>query len=240
MKLKTLILIISVSILGSCASIPKETVLLSQTLGKDLKELHNSHRNMVQLYYKKIKDNINVFVDEVYIPYNINYRINKEFQNYKNGEYSLYGLILPNPPKGIVELDTLQVNKKVIIYMEDILFIVKSNAEDYRNGLIAPIETEERKLLNKINLSYENVLLANASITNYLKSIRKLKETQQEILSMIGLSGADTTAINSLMTVSEKVNEAIKAGKKIDVESDNALEEIEKVTKKIKQLTTKN
>jgi hypothetical protein len=227
-------------LISSCASVPKETVLLSQTLGKDLKILHNSHRNIVQLYYKKIKDNINVFVEEVYTPYNINYRLNKELQDYKNGDYSLYGLMLPKPQGSIVKLDTLQVNKELINYMEDILFIVKSDIEDYRAELLSPIETEERELLNKINQSYENVLLANASITNYLKSIQKLKETQQEVLSMVGLSGADTTVINSLVTVSEKVNEAVKAGKKINIESDNALEEIEKVAKQIKTITTKN
>jgi methyl-accepting chemotaxis protein len=240
MKIKFIIFLITTTLITSCASIPKETVLLSQTLGKDLKILHNSHRNIVQLYYKKIKDNINVFVEEVYTPYNINYRLNKELQNYKNGKYSLYGLMLPKPLGSIVKLDTLQVNKEVINYMEDILFIVKSDIEDYRDELLSPIETEERELLNKINQSYENVLLANASITNYLKSIRKLKETQQEMLSMVGLSGADTKVINSLVTISEKVNEAVKAGKKINIESDKALEEIEKVTKKIKKLTTKN
>jgi hypothetical protein len=240
MKIKFIIFSITIALITSCASIPKETVLLSQTLGKDLKILHNAHRNIVQLYYKKIKDNINVFVEEVYTPYNINYRLNKELQNYKNGTYSLYGLILPKPLGNIVKLDTLQVNKEVINYMEDILFIVKSDIEDYRDQLLSPIEKEERELLNKINESYENVLSANASITNYLKSIRKLKETQQEMLTKIGLSGADTKVINSLVTISEKVNEAVKAGKKINIESDKALEEIEKVTKKIKKLTTKN
>jgi hypothetical protein len=240
MKIKFIIFVITATLISSCASVPKETVLLSQTLGKDLKILHNSHRNIVQLYYKKIKDNINVFVEEVYTPYNINYRLNKELQDYKNGDYSLYGLMLPKPQGSIVKLDTLQVNKELINYMEDILFIVKSDIEDYRAELLSPIETEERELLNKINQSYENVLLANASITNYLKSIQKLKETQQEVLSMVGLSGADTTVINSLVTVSEKVNEAVKAGKKINIESDNALEEIEKVAKQIKTITTKN
>ena len=149
-----------------------------------LKILHNSHRNIVQLYYKKIKDNINVFVEEVYTPYNINYRLNNELQNYKNGKYSLYGLILPKPLEGIVKLDTIQVNKEAINYMEDILFIVKSDIEDYRDGLLSPIETEERELLKKINQSYENVLLANASITNYLKSIRKLKASSKVLQLM--------------------------------------------------------
>lgn len=235
MKLKIITSIIVVTMLGSCASIPKETVILSQTLGKDLKELHNSHRNMVQLYYKKIKDNINVFVDEVYSPYIINYMLKAEMQGYKNGELSLYKAIEDGG-----KLATSSATENAMGYMQDFLEIIKSQIEEKRESLLSPIETEERELLNKINQSYENVLLANTSITNYLKSIRKLKETQQEVLSMVGLSGTDTTIINSLMTVSEKVNEVVKAGKKIDIESDKALEEIEKVTKEIKQLTNKN
>ena len=235
MKIKFIIFVITTTLITSCASVPKETVLLSQTLGKDLKILHNSHRNIVQLYYKKIKDNINVFVDEVYSPYIINYMLKTEMQGYKNGEQSLYKAIADGG-----KLATSSATENAMGYMQDFLEIVKLQIEEKKESLLPPLETEERELLNKINQSYENVLLANASITNYLKSIQKLKETQQEVLSMVGLSVADTTVINSLMTVSEKVNEAVKAGKKIDAESDKALEEIEKVTNKIKQLTTKN
>lgn len=235
MKLKIIASIIVLTILGSCASIPKETVLLSQTLSKDLKELHNSHRNMVQLYHKKIKDNIDVFIDEVYSPYIINDMLKAEMQGYKNGDPSLYKAIEDGG-----ELATSSATEDAMGYMQDFLEIVKLQIEEKRESLLYPIETEEIKLLNKINQSYENILLANASITNHLKSIRKLKETQREVISMVGLSGADTKVINSLMTVSEKVNETVKAGKKIDIESDKALEEIEKVTKEIKKLTNKN
>ena len=209
MKLKILAIATVILVLCSCASIPKETVVLSQALGKDLKELHNSHRNMVQLYYRKIKDNINEFIDEVYSPYIINNMLNAELQGYKRGEPSLYKAIEDGG-----KLATPQTTQEAMDYMQDFLEIVKSQTTEKREGLLSPIEKQERELLNKINQSYENVLLANTSITNYLKSIRKLKETQQEVLSMVGLSGADTTFINTLMNVSEKVNNAVKLGKK--------------------------
>lgn len=124
--------------------------------------------------------------------------------------------------------------------MQDFLEIVKLQIAEKEESLLSPLEKQENELLNKINQSYESVLLANTSITYYLKSIRKLKESQQEVLSIVGLTGADTTILNTLMNVSEKVNDAVKAGKKIDIESDKALEEIENVTEKIKKLTTKN
>lgn len=91
MKIKIIGISIALTILiSACVSIPKETVTLSQTLGKDLQILHNSHRNMVQLYYGKIKDNIYVFIDEVYAPYIINSMLNAELQSYKSGNPSLY------------------------------------------------------------------------------------------------------------------------------------------------------
>ncbi|QMU66112.1 MAG: hypothetical protein GKR88_18765 [Flavobacteriaceae bacterium] len=235
MKIKTLEILIFSIILTSCVSIPEETVILSQTVGKDIKELHNSHRNMVQLYYKKIKDNINVFIDEVYSPYIINNVLNAELQSYKIEEPSLYKAIEDGG-----KLTTPEATQEAVAYMQDVLDIVASQIAEKREDLLFPVEKQERELLNKINQSYENVLLANASITNYLKSIRKLKETQQEVLSKVGLSGADTAVINTLMNLSEKVNNAVKTGKRIDVESSKALEEIEKVTKQIKQLTTRN
>lgn len=234
-RLKIIASIIVLTILGSCASIPRETVLLSQTLGKDLKELHSSHRNMVQLYYKKIKDNINVFINEVYSPYIINNMLEAEMQGCKEGEPSLYKAI-----EDARKLATPEATENAMEYMQDFLEMVRLQIEEKRESLFSPIATQERKLLDKINHSYENVLLANTSISNYLKSIRKLKETQQEVLSMVGLSGADTAVINSLMTVSEKVNEAVKTGKKIDIESDKASEEIREVIEKIEQLTIKN
>jgi hypothetical protein len=220
--------------LTSCVSIPKETLTLSKTLGNDLVILHNSHRDMVQLYYQKIKDNINEFVDEVYAPYFISNLLNAELVGYKNGESSLYKSI-----EDASKSATSEVTKEALSYMQDVLELVKQNIDQQKESLLSPIETQEKELLNKINRSYENVLLANTSITNYLKSIQKLKETQQEVLSIVGLSGADTTIINTLMNVSEKVNDVVKAGKKIDIESDKALEKIDKLSEKIKKLTTK-
>lgn len=235
MKLRLLIAIISILMTGSCASVPPETVTLSQTLGKDIKELHKAHRNMVQLYYGKIKDNINIFIDEVYAPYIINYMLNSENERFKSGKPSLYQSIEEGR-----KLATPEATEDAITYLQDFLDVVNTQIDKKRKEILSPVQNQETGLLNKINESYENALLANASITNYLVSIRKLKETQQEVVSMVGLKGADTAIINTLMTVSENINDAVNLGKKIDIGSDKAFEDIENITNKIKELTNNN
>ena len=85
MNNKILTIIFSSLLLVSCASIPKETVTLSKTIGSDLQILHNSHRNMVQLYYNRIKLNINAFIDDVYAPFVIHYVLEVELNKHKRG-----------------------------------------------------------------------------------------------------------------------------------------------------------
>jgi hypothetical protein len=82
-------LLIVLFVLSTCASLPWETVTLSQTLGSDLNILHNAHRNIIEIHFNKIEDGINSFVDDVYAPYIINYVISRELQKYKEMKPSL-------------------------------------------------------------------------------------------------------------------------------------------------------
>ena len=100
MNNKILVVIFSALLLVSCASIPKETVTLSKTIGSDLQILHDSHRNMVQLYYNGIKLNINTFIDDVYAPFIIHHVLEVELNKHKRGESSIYGIIENAGKKG--------------------------------------------------------------------------------------------------------------------------------------------
>ena len=86
MKMKNLGFLIIIFLFTACVSIPKETVTLSQTLGSDLEVLHNAHRNIVDIHFKKVKDDINSFVDDVYAPFIINYVLKGELKKFKEGK----------------------------------------------------------------------------------------------------------------------------------------------------------
>jgi hypothetical protein len=234
MKIRNLIIVLTLVIFSGCASIPKEVVTLSQTLGKDIKVLHNSHINTVEVYFGKIKYDINSFIDEKYAPFIIHYVLKSELVNYKQGKTSLFGTIeIAGQKEGQKEAnDALNV-------MVDFQETARKQIESKREELLSPILKQESEITSAVNKSYENVQYANSSITAYLQSIRKVKEAQQQALSMVGLEGSDSLVTNSLVKLSEQVEKAVKTGKEIDIQSDDAYKQLERVANQMKEITTK-
>jgi len=234
MKSGTIVWLIVVSFLTACVSIPKETITLSQTLGSDLEILHNAHRSMVEIHFNKIKDDINAFVDDVYAPYVVHFVLNSELKNYKDGKPSLLGSI-----ETVGKVEGKVESQNALKEISDFLDAARRQIETKRNELISPIAKQESEVLSKVNQSYENAIYANSTITGYLQSVRKVRETQQQALSMIGLSRADTLITNTLVKVSDYVEAAVKIGKTIDIYSDDAFVQLEAVSNKLKNITFK-
>lgn len=232
---KIIQLTLIIALISSCVSIPKETVQLSQALGNDLKVLQTSHRNVVTIYYQKIKDNIVIFIKDVYAPYVINFVLKKELASYKSNQESIFKAL-----NEAAQNNNAASTEKATKDMQDFLSAANRQIKKKTDELLNPIITQETKLLLKIDQSYQNAMYANSTITAYLSSIRKVKETQQEALSMIGLKGTDSLVTTKLLQLSEGVKEAIQKGKEIDTKSDNAINKIKEITDKIKKLTQKN
>jgi len=234
MNNKILAVIFSSLLLVSCASIPKESITLSKTMGSDLQILHNSHRNMVQLYYNRIKLNINAFIDDVYAPFVIHHVLEVELNKHKRGESSIYGIIENAGKKGSKE-ETEEALNVMLEFQE----AANQQINAKKNELLSPILQQEREILNTVDQSYQNTIYANTTLTAYLISIRKVKESQNEALSIAGLNGLDTTITNRLVELSSFVDMALEKGGKINIKSDEAQQQIEDIANKIKKLTNK-
>lgn len=234
MQIKTGITIAIITVITSCASVPKETVTLSQALGSDLVVLHQAHSNIARLHFRKIKDDINSFVDDIYAPFVIQYVLNQELQTYQSGKPSIYTTLeIAGKNGGKTEIEA------AVKEMSDFQESAHKQIERKRNELLMPIMSQEVEILSAIDRSYENTIYANSTITGYLQSVRKVKEAQQEALSVIGLKGADELITNGLVKVSEQVNEAVRKGKEIDVKSENAAQQLDEIATLIKELTLK-
>jgi hypothetical protein len=71
MRLRVVLCLILVCALTACAQVPKQSVELSATVGRDLVTVHNSHRELAQILFTRMERDINHFVDTVYAPYQI-------------------------------------------------------------------------------------------------------------------------------------------------------------------------
>ena len=219
-------------LLISCASIPKETIQLSKVLGNDLEALRNSHENTIELYYEKINNDINDFVDEVYAPFVIHYVLAAELEKFNDDEESLYSVIHEAGKVG-GQAETEAALNTMLEFQKAAIDQIQSK----RNELLSPVRKQKAEVLNEISRLYYNMIYANTTITGYLESISKIKETQQQALTMVGIQGADTAVTNTLLQVSDLVNSAVKKGKAIDVKSEDALLKIEEISNEIKNIT---
>src|SRR5437762_13851036 len=51
--------------LSGCASIPRESVDLSYTLGQDLESVHQSYRDLITRYFEALRAQVNNAIDQV-------------------------------------------------------------------------------------------------------------------------------------------------------------------------------
>lgn len=231
MKIKNLLLVLPF-LITSCMSVPEETVMISQTLGNDLEVLHHSHRQLVQLHFKRIKEDINDFIESTYAPFVIHYVLSAELGAHQAGEESLYSL-LETAGKDGGKKETEDALKAML----DFHTAARDQIESKRNELLDPVLKQETELLVAVDQSYQNTLYANSAITGHLRSMRNVKTAQQETLTKIGLQNADQFVTTNLVKISNGISEAVKRGKKLDIQSNNAMEKIENVVDQIKKAT---
>jgi hypothetical protein len=216
--------------------VPKETVQLSTVIGTNIKVLENSHTTMVGLFYTEIINNINDFIEEVYAPFIINYVLKKELDNYKkNTSPSIFETIYTAASDGISKTAT----SKVLTDMSDFLNAAHRQIEKKRNELLIPVQKQRDSIIFNIKISYGNTMRANSSVTNYLQSISNLKESQQKVLSVIGLKGKAEELNKSLLKVSELTKTLLAKGKEIDLKSDEAFQKMKTLTNTMKSITNK-
>jgi hypothetical protein len=235
MKLRILLILFAVCALNSCVSIPKETVQLSKAIGEDLKTLQSSHIAMVDLFYIEITRNINSFIADVYAPYIIHYVLKKEKENYNNQKQSIFGAI-ENAGKdtaGKTETD------EAFNEMTDFLTFANTTIKKKRDELLNPIQKQQDSIIREINRSYKNTMYANSAIINYLESALKVKESQKQVLSIVGLKGKDEELNNTLLKVSSYTKSLLEKGKEIDIKSDKAKDQMKILLNEIKTTINK-
>ena len=234
MKFRIVFITVTFYIFNSCISVPKQTVKLSSVIGTDLKVLENSHTTMVGLFYTEIINNINGFIEDVYAPFIINYVLKKELDSYHNSQPSIFEAIEDAATKG-GKANT----EKAYNDTSDFLKAARTQIEKKRNELLVPIQKQRDSIILNIKISYGNTILASSSVTSYLQSISSLKESQNEVLSVIGLKGKTEELTNTLLKMSDVAKSLLTKGKEIDIKSDDAYNKMKTLTDEIKSIIHK-
>lgn len=142
------LIVLTLIIASSCASIPKDTVVLSKEVGKGIAENQRAYISLFNRYFDQKKTLIDQAITEKYIP-----------------------LYIANIQKGLEEAGQ-DPNSLGIERLKDILTDVIKKRDEMQSEL----EKTRILLIQRISADNELLLQANATITGLLQSAVDVKE----------------------------------------------------------------
>jgi hypothetical protein len=150
-KFKMFVLVIFLSLTGACATIPQESVYLSNEVGIGLKQQHQSQIDLINLYFSAKRKNL----DEA-----LNGAISQYFKTLTPSG----SITLNRPQLGDVASDVMLLNQKNNIAKEELeqarLFLIKSLNDNYL-------------VLNQANSSVTGLLQSAVEVKNANSDVYK-------------------------------------------------------------------
>jgi len=202
-------------IITACSSIPKESMELSLTAGRDISAMQRAHLELIDLFYNRLISDVNRFIDEVYAPYQTE-KLVEEFGDE----------LLDENSKGEKKINL----DKMKIILEELY----SEIEDYRKSKLQPLEEQRDSIKQNIINSYNRIIYANSIVTAHLASIIKVKDAQLEILQKLDLNSLPQNISSKLSSFSDAI---FKLTEKMKSKKENTEKVIEQFDKLIKDIS---
>lgn len=212
--LKFTIIVMIIGYLG-CASVPKEVVELSYTVGDDLNAVHVSYRQLVNAYFDNLRKQVEDFIDNQWAPGYLKRFIEKTDLAKKVQEFK------PD---------------QVLIYLQKWIQVAMNQIQKKKNELLAPLDDDEKKLLADVDDAFARLTYANAVITGNLNSIRKIKELEDQVLAALHLKDLRNKITNGMAEASKKAKTAIELLEMSEEMVDIVDEQKKKIVEKAKEL----
>lgn len=204
----------------ACATVPDESVELSNTVGRDLEEVHRAHRALADLHFSRIEQDINHFIDETYRPAFIR-SFAEEFK-------------LDVKVTQVVDRDP----DKLLPLLTRFVQVANSRIEAKRAELLDPIQTQKTLVISEIDAAHRQIQAAQAVVTGHLASVRKVREVQNESLAKAGLDDLRTKIATATADVSERVAGFVEKGHQIETQADSAAARVQELDAKIDEFKT--
>ncbi|MCY4374822.1 MAG: hypothetical protein OXC31_13705 [Spirochaetaceae bacterium] len=174
--------------MSGCASIPKETVTLSMTVGKDIEQLHSGYRETIRLSFDQMRQAGLSVIDNVWTPAYL-----KSFVT--SGE--------------LIEAAQAEQTERVDYWAR----IAIRAIDEKRKEFLDPLQEREDELVAAVDAAFDRVINANAAVTANLNSVLKVQVLQDQVREAVGLSDIRDEINNAIVSTS---NWAAMATKEIE------------------------
>lgn len=197
--LRSLFLLLGTALLLSgCAQVPKESVELSATLGRDLQEVHQSHRRSVDLLFDRDVERISNYIDDVATPAFVSAAIR-----------AVGPVVAKNLADATKPTATSEEQKLAFDRMTKIVKAVTDRLAKQRKELIDPLEAARKDTLAELDRAYAELQRANSVVTAHLASVVKVHSIQDDLLAEAGLKDFRTKVGEEALKKNSRVTDAI-------------------------------
>jgi len=209
---------------SGCAQVPKESVELSATVGRDIAVTHKAHIQLATLFFERMKQDVNRFIDETYAPYQIRNAMLRQKKLADSDDRNLRRkslLLAINAAFKPGASEKLQ--SKVLMGMGSLVAKIRKDVENMRSELLNPLNQQKKQVLGSINRAYQQIYYANSIVTGYLSSVVKVHDAQTDLLAELGVERDLGKEVGErLADVSTKITSLVDEAKKTDKKLEGA------------------
>jgi hypothetical protein len=205
------------ALLAGCASVPPQSVQLSERVGQDLLAIKQGHVFYVNSFYDRLVFEANRAIDNEYTP-------------------ALIAAELNGDPGGAL-MKSLEEGKaggmparKAVDFMEIFLSGVHDRVDNQRKMVLTPIQAARATAISQVESAYGNVFQANTTITAYLTSLRKLREAQDAILAKAAASNLQDRIAQTTATTSDEIDALLTRARRGEATVDQVTQTLEKLS----------
>ena len=174
----------------ACATVPKETVTLSRTVGQDIARLQSGYRETIRFSFDQMRRaGLNV-IDNVWTPVYL--------RSFVTGGK-------------LVEAAKAEQTERIEYWARTAIKAI----DEQRKKFLDPLQEREDALVAEVDAAFDRVVSANAAVTANLNSVLKVQNLQEQVIEAAGVSdirdkinGAIVSTSNWVATATREIEDA--------------------------------
>jgi len=239
-----------------CVSAPRATVELAEITDQQIAEMQASHEKFVRLYYDKLRDDVDHFMEQRWIPEFLSNVVEgkgeggKKFRADIDKAYKLVTLDwetviqikevkdedVKETIRGAIKKLTMQENAVLGMVLLDFSKAAQKEINTQRKLLMRPIDQQEAYVLDQLRVGYADLLRGSTAIKGYLASAVELVEQREVILQKLGVLETQGKIVDIATRLSDDAVMTLNATKEADKGVTEYLANMKKTMDEIKKI----
>ncbi|MEM8485589.1 MAG: hypothetical protein AAF564_08565 [Bacteroidota bacterium] len=217
------VITVALLIIGCTSTqIPKASVELSEIVGEQTTQIQTSHEAFVKLYYNELREDVDVFMREKWVPEFLARAVeNERFKATHTEAYMVSSLNQDSVEAQISHLpaalrtSVFQAVKAQKAELGNVLIGFGEAAvvqiEKQRTVMIGRIDEQEQAVLSHLRETYVDLYRAQSTIEANLRTTAEITEQKEIVLRKLGLLENQNVLLNKAMHASSLASRALNA-----------------------------